>query len=414
MSARGNGQDIILQAFHWNLVKTQGTGTIDGRPDSWYSILFQMVEKIAAFGYTVVYLPPSWRDDSSWDNNGKHGGGEGYFWHDFDLNSRYGTKAELTGLVSKFHALGIKVIVDLVTNHRDHSHMERDIWPYPGPHWAKGGVDCGGSFMDGSADLALDHPEVSSRIVAAMDELTNDCGIDGWRWDYVWGYSVKDVVDWINSSRCNEYLSIGEYWQSSPTLTNDPMVRYYGPDEGTRILGWTRDSGGLAFDILLKRQINTADPANLKLGLNTRPEPEQRSEVVTFVDNHDMGESPYSPANGWGQQCWPCPQHFKSKAYAFILSMPGTPCVYWPDCFDWGHGEEIASLITARKKAGITASSEWCDLTGEFSGFAGIVKNGQGKDALALSIGSNYLGPGQGWSIAAQKLGEWTVWVKDQ
>ena len=39
MSARGNGQDIILQAFHWNLVKTKGTGTIDGRPESWYLIL---------------------------------------------------------------------------------------------------------------------------------------------------------------------------------------------------------------------------------------------------------------------------------------------------------------------------------------------------------------------------------------
>jgi glycosidase len=412
MSARGSGQDIILQAFHWNLVKTQGTGTIDGGPDSWYAILLKKAREIAAFGYTVVYLPPPWRDDSAWENDGKHGGGEGYFWHDFDLNSCYGTKAELVNLVTKLHSFGLKVIVDLVTNHRDHNRMQRDIWPYPGPHWAKGGEDDGGSFMDGTADLDLDNPEVSARIIAAMDELTNDCGIDGWRWDYVWGYSVNDVLEWIKKSRCNEYISIGEYWQSSPNLTNDPMIRHYGPDEGTRILGWARDSGGLAFDIILKRQINTANPANLKYGLSARPDREDRSLVVTFVDNHDMGESPYSPANGMGQQCWPCPQEFKSKAYAFILSMPGTPCVYWPDCFDWGHGEEIAALIAARQKAGIRADSQWQDLTAEQSGFAGIVKNGSGRDALAVSIGSDYPGPGSGWAVAARKEGEWTVWLK--
>jgi len=413
MSARGNGQDIILQAFHWNLVKTKSTGTIDGCPESWYLILFNLAEEIAAYGYTVVYLPPPWRDDSCWEKDGRHGGGEGYFWRDFDLDSRYGTKAELVGLIAKLHALGLKVIVDLVTNHRDHAHMQRDIWPYPGPHWANGGVDCGGSFMDGSADLALEHPEVLARIVSAMDELTSDCGIDGWRWDYVWGYAVDDVVEMIKESRCNEYISIGEYWQSSPNLTNDPMVRHYGADEGTRILGWTQDSGGLAFDIMLKRQINTADPANLKYGLNARPDREARSQVVTFVDNHDMGASPYSPANGWGQQCWPCPQQFKSKAYAFILCMPGTPCVYWPDCFDWGHGKQIAALITARKRAGIRADSDWQDLTDRFSGFAGIIKNASGQDALAVSIGSNYTGPGYGWSIAAQQDGEWTVWIKE-
>jgi len=413
MSARGNGQDIILQAFHWNLVKTRGTGTIDGRPESWYMILSNMAAEIAGYGYTVLYLPPPWRDDSCWEKDGRHGGGEGYFWRDFDLDSRYGTKAELIGLIAKLHLFGIKVIVDLVTNHRDHSHMQKDIWPYPGPHWANGGVDCGGSFMDGSADLALEHPEVLARIVAAMDELTSDCGIDGWRWDYVWGYAVDDVVEMIKESRCNEYISIGEYWQSSPNLTNDPMVRHYGADEGTRILGWTQDSGGLAFDIMLKRQINTADPANLKYGLNARPDREARSQVVTFVDNHDMGQSPYSPANGWGQQCWPCPQEFKSKAYAFILSMPGTPCVYWPDCFDWGHGGQIAALIAARKRAGIVAGSSWSNLTDRFSGFAGIIQNGAGQDALAVSIGSSYTGPGQGWSIAAQQDGEWTVWIKD-
>ncbi len=412
MATRGNGRDVLLQAFHWNLVKTQGTGTLDGGERSWYRILADRTAAIADLGFTMVYLPPPWRDDSRWESDGRHGGGEGYFWHDFSLDSRYGSKAELTALVGGLHRRGIRVIVDLVTNHRDGARMEQDIWEYPGPCWSVGGYDDGGTFMDGSYDLNLSEPRVHRRIKQAMNELMDECGVDGWRWDYVWGYAVEDVVSWIRDTEKEEYFSVGEYWQSSPYMTNDPMIRKYGPDERNRILGWARDSGGCAFDIILKREIQTGNPANLKYGLNTRPEPSEREMAVTFVDNHDMGASPYSPANGWGQQCWPCSPYFKSMAYAFILSMPGTPCVYWPDCFDWGHGEEIGRLIAARKKAGIVASSDWTDLTGAHYGFAGLVKNGEGVETLALSIGSDYTGPGKGWEVAAEKKGEWTVWVR--
>lgn len=413
MICRGNGRDIILQAFHWNLVKTTGDGTIDGCGKSWFRILSGLAERIAGAGFTVVYLPPLWRDDSLWQSGIRHGGGEGYFWHDFDLNSRYGTKKELKELVSLLHSKNIKVIADLVTNHRDGSRMERDIWEYPGPCWAVGGGDEGGAFMDGKYDLNLSHPVVHSRIRDAMDEMMDDCGIDGWRWDYVWGYEVHEVISWIKGTDREEYISIGEYWQDSPFMRKDPMVNRYGNDEGERILGWAKESGGCAFDIILKRHIETADAANLRYGLNTGSSPLERSSVVTFVDNHDMGASPFSLANGWGQQCWPCPPHFKSKAYAFILTMPGTPCVYWPDFFDWGLDVEIEELISLRKRGGIVSSSAWADMGREYSGFAGIVMNDRGEESLAVSIGSNYPGPGEGWSRGFEKPGEYTVWIRD-
>jgi len=412
MEARGNGYDIVLQAFHWNLVKTSGEGTIDGSDRSWFHKLSDMADQIAEAGFTVVYLPPLWRDDSFWENNGRRGGGEGYFWHDFDLDSRYGTKSELKELISDLHSKNIKVIADLVTNHRDGNRMEKDVWSYPGPHWARGGEDEGGSFMDGRFDLNLSNPEVHKRIRDAMDELMDDYGIDGWRWDYVWGYEVHAVVSWIRSTDRVEYISIGEYWQDSPNMSNDPMVERYGGDESARILGWAKESEGCAFDIILKREIQTADPKRLRYGLNTRKSAEERRSVVTFVDNHDMGASPFSTANGWGQQCWPCAPFYKSKAYAFIMTMPGTPCVYWPDFFDWGLGKEIAVLAALRKKCGISSSSEWVDLCSHFSGFAGIVLNDKGEEVLALSIGSNYAGPGDGWITGYQKKGEYTVWIK--
>jgi alpha-amylase len=410
---RGDGRDIILQAFHWNLVKSAGDGTIDGRDKSWYALLTEKAASIAETGFTAVYLPPPWRDDSQWESNGKHGGGEGYFWHDFDLDSRYGTAGELKKLIETLHGHKIRVLIDLVTNHRDAARMKGDIWPWPGPHWAIQGSDTGGSFFDGKFDLNLAHPEVHGRIRQAMNDLLDNYGVDGWRWDYVWGFDVKQVTEWIRGTTAMEYLSIGEYWQDSPSMTNDPMIQRYGPDEGDRIIGWARESGGCAFDMILKRAIVSADPRRLKEGLNLRPDPEVRRSIITFVDNHDTGASPFSPASGWGQQCWPCSPSFKSKAYAFVLTASGTPCVYWPDCYDWGLGGEIRELIKLRKAAGITASSGWTDLTDRFRGFAGIFHNGEGQEALALSLGSDWTGPGiKGWKRALEKPGEYTFWLR--
>lgn len=406
---RGDGHDVILQAFHWNLVKTQGTGTLAGGERSWWQILADSADRIAALGVTLVYLPPPWRDDSSWQKGDKHGGGEGYFWHDFDLDSRYGTKAELTALVSKLRDKGIRSIVDLVPNHRDAARMQRDLWPHPGPCWAWGGQDDGGGFDDGRYDLALGCPTVHARLVSALDELLDDCGVVGWRWDFVWGYAVEHVTQLIRETRATEYFSMGEYWQGDPDRKDDPMIARYGRDERARIVGWARDARSCAFDIRLKRAIQSGDPRELRSGLNASRRREDRRVAVTYVDNHDTGASPFCAANGWGQQHWPCPAHFKSKAYAYVLSMPGTPCVYWPDAFDWGHEDEIRALVHARRAANVVADSTWTDLCDQYGGFAGVVQDEQGNDALAISIGSSYGGP-PGWPIVFEKKGEWTVW----
>lgn len=407
---RGNGKDIILQAFHWNLVKTKGTGTMDGRGVTWYQCLVDMADEILNTGATVLYLPPPWVDDSLWESGAKHGGGEGYFWRDFDLNSRYGTKTQLIALVDKMHSLGIKVIVDIVLNHRDKNRMKQDIWEYPGPAWRVGAKETGGAFLDGSCDLRLDHPAVYERFRTALYELQMDCKVDGWRWDFVWGYHPKDVLGLIRDTQGVEYLSVGEYWQASQ-IHDDPMFLRYGGCEKDRILGWAKESGSSAFDMILKRELNAGNPANFKYGINLSPNKEEREIAVTVVDNHDTGASPFSPANGWGQKVWECPPHFKSRAYAFILSTPGTPCLYWPDYFDWGISE-IKDLVQARKQAGISSGSEWIDLTSKYSGFAGIMLNEKKEEALALSILSNFYNPGENWSKTVEKKGEWTVWVK--
>jgi alpha-amylase len=73
--------------------------------------------------------------------------------------------------------------------------------------------------------------------------------------------------------------------------------------------------------------------------------------TVTFVDNHDTGSS---------QQHWPFPADLVGAGYAYILSHPGVPCIFWEHYFDWGSElrAQIDALLQARKRQGIVASSE--------------------------------------------------------
>lgn len=134
--------------------------------------------------------------------------------------------------------------------------------------------------------------------------------------------------------------------------------------------------------------------------------------MMTFVDNHDTGASPWASANGWGQRHWPCPDDLKHRGYAYVLSMPGTPGRYWPDVFDWGFEDDLNALCQARRRAGVWAGSEWIALTDRHSGFAAIVKDEAGREALVVSVSSDWTGPGAGWEVAHSRPGEYAVWLR--
>jgi alpha-amylase len=86
-----------------------------------------------------------------------------------------------------------------------------------------------------------------------------------------------------------------------------------------------------------------------------------KQRAVTFLENHDTGyrtdedgnpqkdHDKDSFLNGWEVE----------QGYAYILTHPGVPSVYWKHYFDWGKNlrERIKALINARKVAGVHAGS---------------------------------------------------------
>ncbi|XP_047176149.1 alpha-amylase 3, chloroplastic-like [Vigna umbellata] len=109
-SGTGTGYEILCQGFNWESHKS-------GR---WYMELKEKAAELASFGITVIWLPPPTESVSP----------EGYMPKDlYNLNSRYGTIDQLKDVVKCFHEVGIKVLGDVVLNHRcAHYKNPNGIW----------------------------------------------------------------------------------------------------------------------------------------------------------------------------------------------------------------------------------------------------------------------------------------------
>ena len=62
-------------------------------------------------------------------------------------------------------------------------------------------------------------------------------------------------------------------------------------------------------------------------------------------------------AQGSSQGHWRFPHHAVEQGYAYILTHPGTPCVFWDHLSDRSACDMIARLIAIRKRAGIHCRS---------------------------------------------------------
>ena len=86
-----------------------------------------------------------------------------------------------------------------------------------------------------------------------------------------------------------------------------------------------------------------------------------KQRAVTFLENHDTGyrtNPDGTPEKDHKfdsfQNTWEVEQ-----AYAYILTHPGVPCVYWKHYFDWGQDlqNKIRALVNARKVAGVHSAA---------------------------------------------------------
>jgi alpha-amylase len=391
----GNSSAVMLQGFHWRSRETY----------PWWGVIQNNATNIRNAGYTMVWLPPS--SDSA--------AAEGYLPRQLYVqNSGYGTEAQLKSAITALRNNQVKAIADIVINHRVGTANWAD---FTNPTWgcaavARGdewGGACGnGDSGDGySAARDVDHSQgfVQTDIINWMKWLKSSTGIgyDGWRYDYVKGFAGGYVAQYNNAT--TPYFSVGELWTDLDLANPNPHRQL--------IMNWIDATGGRsgAFDFTTKGILQQAVQYNQFWRLrDNEGKPSGAigwwpAKSVTFIDNHDTG--PSHPSGG--QNHWPFPGDKVMQGYAYILTHPGIPTVYWVHHFDWGHGAAISRLIQIRRSKGVTSTSPVSIQVADNSRYAAIITGSTGS--LAMKIGPGDWSPGAGWTLATSGT-NYAVWTR--
>ena len=155
----------------------------------------------------------------------------------------------------------------------------------------------------------------------------------GWRFDFVKGYAPSYVGQYIDSS--SPTFSVGEYWDGNTNL----------------VLNWISGTSqkSQAFDFPLRYTLQSAIKGN-NYGSMGYVVPgvlgQNPSHSVTFLDNHDTSRD---DRFGTTDQL--------IMGYAYILTHPGTPCVFYDDWYTSSIQTVIIKLISLRKAQGIFSTS---------------------------------------------------------
>lgn len=201
----------------------------------------------------------------------------------------------------------------------------------------------------------------------------------GWRYDFVKGYAGW-AIDLYNR-KTNPQFSVGEFFDY----------------ESEKVIGWIDSTHSVpefrstAFDFPLRKALYEAiagkqfnslkyfDRAAGLIGLWS-------DKAVTFLENHDTEEArggayaPYFP--GYDQVI---------QGYAYLLTNPGIPCVYWKDIYDAGSVSEnqINQLIEIRKRYRIHSQSKlYIDTAQEGLVYAAYIQGDEGEVAMKIGPGA--------------------------
>ena len=306
-----------------------------------------------------MWLPPATNSVSA----------QGYLPRDlYDLNSAYGDEGSLRALLRAMRAARLKSVADIVINHRCAHGQKNGKWNQFGGRLAwdesaicRGNEAFGGTGAPSSGEPYPAAPNIdhsNERVRASLCEWLQhmrSVGFDGWRFDYVKGYKGEYTRKYIDASV--PALAFGEYWDACNYTGG--VLDYNQDAHRQRIVNWCDSTGGTAaaFDFTTKGILQEAvgrteywrlvDSAGRMPGFaglwGTR--------AITFIENHDTGP-PLAH--------WPFPAAELAQGYAYILTHPGTPCVFWDHWEGSKHPglrDIINQLLAVRRTARLTARS---------------------------------------------------------
>lgn len=377
---------VMLQGFYW-----------DSYSDTQWTNLTSQADELSKY-FNLIWVP-----QSGWCKSTTYMGYYPIYW--FDQRSAFGSEDDLRTMISTFKKKDTGIIADVVVNHKngvsnwcdfanetvtgkntgktysvtwdntDYTQICKDDEANKDSRSGakgkiKGAADTGLGDT-GCRDLDHTNPKTQQNIKTYEDFLLNEMGYTGFRYDFVKGYDPKYIKMYNEASKPK--FSVGEYWQGSVTASKKDDHPFGG------VKDWVEatDKTSAAFDFPMKYLIKGAfGDGNWKLlakNLTSTLVGIEPQYAVTFIDNHDTGE----PHNN------PDPLRANVEAAnAYILAMPGTPCVWISHWKPYKY--TIKKCILARKIAGVTNTSSIIKSEGKDNGYVLIVKGNNGNVMLLL------------------------------
>ena len=347
---------VMLQAFYWDCPREAGV------EHGWWKHVTARLDGLRDAGFTALWLPPCSKAFSTTSM--------GYDPFDyFDLGefdqcggvkTWFGSRSDLVALIEAAHQRGMQVYADAVYNHMSGGEKEynpdfrREGWTRFRPASGRYQFDYAcfhpslfnrhdGEAWGGMPDLCHRNPVVYEALMAHAYMLISEIGFDGFRFDFVKGYGawmIRSIHErqYPRGQRLVAPFGVGESWSSDGEI--DAWL-----DEVNRFT----DNPMSAFDFPLRYRLkdlcDTYGYSLRRLAEGGTVVAERPDRAVTFVDNHDFRGGNAPPI-----------VNDKLLAYAFILTHPGYPCVYWHDYFELGLGQPgsprgIEALVAAHERS---------------------------------------------------------------
>lgn len=401
LSGKVLATEILLQAFNWESYANSPT---------WFLHLGQKVEEVADAKFTSVWLPPV---SLAYDGEGLYPHSRGYMPQEYyNLNSAYGNEVQLREIISKLKSRGLSPVADVVLNHRMFSFKEGENYIFKNPDWGlwaftggdgmigQGAPDTGDA-INYAFDIDWTNTYLQDYFANWMKWLKEDIGFEGFRFDFAKGFAGKYIA--LVNKRVKPKFSVGEYWKDMNHSCQGRLCYNQNPHRQD-LVHWIDQTwqGSLppqkasyAFDFttkgILQEAIKYQEFWRLKDSKGKPPGliGSWPQKAVTFIDNHDTGST---------QNHWPFGNKEQvMQGYAYILTHPGTPSVFWDHYFQWGLGKQIKKLNLLRHQYQLGGSSQVLIKEAKKNLYAAVLGH-EGK--VAMKIGPNPWSPqGTNWKL---------------
>ncbi|WP_238654754.1 carbohydrate binding domain-containing protein [Paenibacillus piscarius] len=290
-------------------------------------------------GYTAIWISPV--AEPQMTNRENNGTGKNTAYHGYNVkdpnkaNPYFGTKEKLKELVDSAHALGIKVIIDVVPNHIGDYMLGTQAYydipslqpaaPFNNPAWYHHNGDINWSLADGRYDqwaqdylenhdlgglddIDFDVPAAKQAVFSSIKGWFDYTGADGARVDAAKLMKPTDIGELQNLLGVNTF---GENFDGNAEFVS----RWVGTNKEWGMLDFP-----LFFSVLNSFAYGQSFDSNIKSTLaQDSYYGGNANHMVTFIDNHDRNRF-LTEAGGSVDKL--------QNALTFIFTVRGTPVVF--------------------------------------------------------------------------------------